>query len=67
MGSAGFNGEIISGIALVFFGVLLVIYGTVNQVAAILIPGDFIIIAIGIAAIIIGIVTNRKNAVIHSQ
>ena len=44
---------------------MLVVYGMVNQVAAILIPADIIIIAIGIAVIVVGIFTNRKNTIIH--
>jgi hypothetical protein len=38
----------------------------INEVAAILIPADIMIIAIGIALIILGVFTNRKNTVIHS-
>jgi hypothetical protein len=45
---------------------MLVIYGMVNEVAAILIPADIMIIAIGIAVILVGVFTNRKNTVIHS-
>jgi hypothetical protein len=44
---------------------MLVVYGMVNQVAAILIPADIMIIAIGIAVILVGIFTNRKNTIIH--
>jgi hypothetical protein len=46
---------------------MLWVYGTVNQVAAVLIPADMIIIGIGIAVIVVGIFTNRKNAIIHSE
>ena len=45
---------------------MLVIYGMVNEVAAILIPADIMIIAIGVAVIVVGVFTNRKNTVIHS-
>lgn len=61
------NGEVIAGISLTLFGIMLWVYGTVNQVAAVLIPADMIIIGIGIAVIVVGIFTNRKNAVIHSE
>ena len=67
MVGAGLNGEVISGISLTFFGIMLWVYGTVNQVAAVLIPADMIIIGIGIAVIVVGIYTNRKNAIIHSE
>ncbi|HEY7778431.1 MAG TPA: hypothetical protein VIA09_07810 [Nitrososphaeraceae archaeon] len=60
------NGEIISGISITVFGIMLFLYGMINEVAAILIPADIMIIAIGIALIILGVFTNRKNTVIHS-
>ena len=66
MVGTGFNGEVISGISLTLFGFMLVIYGMVNEVAAILIPADIMIIAIGVAVIVVGVFTNRKNIVIHS-
>jgi len=65
MVGTGLNGEIISGISLTIFGIMLWVYGTVNQVAAILIPADMIMIGIGIAVIVVGIFTNRKSPVIH--
>jgi hypothetical protein len=66
MGGTGLNGEIISGISITVFGIMLFLYGMINEVAAILIPADIMIIAIGIALIILGVITNRKNTVIHS-
>jgi hypothetical protein len=65
MVGTGFNGEVISGISLTGFGIILVVYGMVNQVAAILIPADIMIIGIGIAVILVGVFTNRKNTIIH--
>ena len=65
MGGTGLNGEIISGISITVFGIMLFLYGMINEVAAILIPADIMIIAIGIALIILGVFTNRKNTVIH--
>jgi hypothetical protein len=62
----GLNGEIISGISLTLFGIMMVAFGMVNQVAAILIPGDILIICIGIAAMILGVYTNRKKALVRS-
>ena len=66
MGGTGLNGEIISGISITVFGIMLFLYGMINEVAAILIPADIMIIAIGLALIILGVFTNRKNTVIHS-
>jgi hypothetical protein len=66
MGGTGLNGEIISGISITVFGIMLFLYGMINEVAAILIPADIMIIAIGIALIILGVFTNRKNTIIHS-
>lgn len=62
----GFNGEILAGISLTLFGMMLIIFGMVNKVAAILIPGDIVIVCIGIGLIILGVYTNKKNALIHS-
>jgi hypothetical protein len=45
---------------------MLIVFGTVNQVAAILIPADILIISIGIAVILVGVFTNRKNPIIRS-
>ena len=47
MVGTGFNGEVISGISLTVFGIMLLIYGMVNEVAAVLIPADIMIIAMG--------------------
>lgn len=66
MVGTGLNGEVISGISLTAFGIMLVLFGTVNQVAAILIPADILIISIGIGVILVGVFTNRKNPIIRS-
>ena len=65
MGGNGLNGEIISGISLTIFGIMMVLFGIVNQVAAALIPADILIIGIGLAVIVVGVLTNRKNPLIH--
>ena len=57
----GLNGEIIAGISLTLFGIMMVALGMVNKVAEILIPGDIIIISIGVAVIGVGVYTNRKK------
>ena len=66
MGANGLNGEILAGVSLTIFGIMLIIFGMVNKIAAILIPGDIVIVCIGIALIILGVYTNKKSALIHS-
>jgi hypothetical protein len=44
---------------------MMVLFGIVNKVAAVLIPADILIICIGLAVIVIGVFTNRKNPLIH--
>ena len=55
------NGESITGIALVFLSLLFIYAGSVNNIWAILIPADFLILAIGGAFIALGIVTIRRQ------
>ncbi|MDX1373705.1 MAG: hypothetical protein R3321_14625, partial [Nitrososphaeraceae archaeon] len=55
------NGETITGIALVFLALLFLYAGSVNEVWAILIPGDYLILGLGIAFIALGVVTVIRN------
>jgi putative Ca2+/H+ antiporter (TMEM165/GDT1 family) len=55
------NGETIAGIALVFLALLFLYAGSVNEVWAILIPGDYLILGLGIAFIALGVVTAIRN------
>lgn len=55
------NGETIAGIALVFLALLFLYAGSVNEVWAILIPGDYLILGLGIAFIALGVVTVIRN------
>ena len=55
------NGETIAGIALVFLSILFLYAGTVNSIWAIIIPADFLILAIGCAFIILGVVPSMKH------
>jgi hypothetical protein len=55
------NGETIAGIALVFLSILFLYAGTVNDIWAIIIPADFLILAIGCAFITLGVITSRKQ------
>ena len=55
------NGETITGIALVFLALLFLYAGSVNEVWAIIIPGDYLILGLGIAFIALGVVTVIRN------
>ncbi len=54
------NGETITGIALAFLALLFIFAGTVNKVWALLLPADYLILAIGGAFIVLGIISIRK-------
>jgi hypothetical protein len=51
------NGEVITGIALVFLASLFIWAATVNPVWATILLADYLIMAIGIGFIAIGVVT----------
>jgi len=55
------NGETITGIALVFLSLLFIYAGSVNDIWAILLPADYLILAIGGAFIALGIITIRRQ------
>lgn len=55
------NGETIAGIAFVFLSILFLYAGAVNGIWAIIIPADFLILAIGCAFIILGVITLRRQ------
>jgi hypothetical protein len=55
------NGETIAGIALVLLALLFIYAGSVNEVWAIILPGDYLILALGLAFITLGVVTIIKN------
>lgn len=55
------NGETITGIALVFLALLFILAGTMNEVWAIVLPADYLILAIGFAFIALGVVTLVRN------
>jgi putative Ca2+/H+ antiporter (TMEM165/GDT1 family) len=55
------NGEIISGSALAFLAILFISAGMVNPIWAVALPADYILLAVGIAVIGLGIWT-RRNA-----
>jgi hypothetical protein len=55
------NGEAIAGIAFVFLSILFFYAGSVNTTWAIIIPADFLILAVGCALIILGVITLRRQ------
>ncbi|MGG6460332.1 MAG: hypothetical protein ACM3JQ_02780 [Candidatus Eiseniibacteriota bacterium] len=55
------NGETIAGIAFVFLSSIFLYAGAVNSVWAIIIPADFLILAIGCAFIILGVITLKRQ------
>jgi hypothetical protein len=55
------NGETIAGIAFVFLSIIFLYAGAVNSVWAIIIPADFLILALGGALIILGVITLKRQ------
>lgn len=55
------NGEMIAGIALVFLALVFIWAGSVNAVWAIILPADYLILAIGIGFIVIGALAVRRT------
>jgi hypothetical protein len=63
------NGETITGVALIFLSALFLYAGMVNEAWSLLIPADFLILAIGVGFLSLGIITlrrNRKHQIAHS-
>src|ERR671924_1787056 len=55
------NGETVTGVALVFLETLFIMAGTVNPVWALLFWADVLIIVIGVAFIVLGMWTLKKD------
>ena len=55
------NGETIVGITLVSIALLFLLAGSMNEVWAIIVPADYLILAIGLAFIALGVVTLVKH------
>ena len=55
------NGEAITGIALIFLSLLFLFAGVINEVWSLLVPADFLILAIGIGFLSLGIITLRRK------
>ena len=48
------NGEIITGIALIFLALLFIFAGAVNSLWKMILPADFLLIALGVAFLVLG-------------
>jgi putative Ca2+/H+ antiporter (TMEM165/GDT1 family) len=55
------NGETITGIALIFLALLFIMAGMVNSVWALLFWADVLILVIGVAFMVLGIWSLRKD------
>jgi hypothetical protein len=55
------NGETITGIALIFLAFLFIMAGIVNSVWALLFWADILILVIGVAFMVLGIWSFRKD------
>lgn len=66
-GKQRINGETITGIALVFLALLFIWAGTMNPVWASIMLADYIILAIGVGFIIVGVIAIRRTNHPHSE
>ena len=55
------NAETLAGIALVVLALIFIFAATMNEVWAIILPADYLIIALGLGFIAIGVITTIKN------
>ncbi len=61
------NAETIAGIALVLLAMIFIFAATMNEVWAIILPADYLILALGVAFIALGVITIRNNNRKHSH
>ena len=61
------NGETITGIALVFLALLFIWAATMNAVWARILLAAYLILAIGLGFIVLGIITMRRTNRMHSE
>lgn len=66
-GKQRINGETITGIALVFLALLFIWAATMNAVWARILLADYVILAIGVGFIILGVITMRRTNRAHSE
>lgn len=55
------NSETIVGITLVIIALIFIFAATMNEVWAIILPADYLILALGFAFIALGVYTTRNN------
>jgi putative Ca2+/H+ antiporter (TMEM165/GDT1 family) len=55
------NAETIVGITLVSIALIFIFAATMNEVWAIILPADYLILALGFAFIALGVYTTRNN------
>ena len=60
------NAETLAGIALVLLALIFIFAATMNKVWAIILPADYLILALGFAFIALGVYTTRNNRRKHS-
>ena len=66
-GKQRINGETITGIALVFLALLFIWAATMNAVWARILLADYVILAIGVGFIVLGIITMRRTNRTHPE
>jgi putative Ca2+/H+ antiporter (TMEM165/GDT1 family) len=66
-GKQWINGETITGIALAFLALLFIWAATMNAVWARILLADYLILAIGVGFIVLGIITMRRTNRTHSE
>ena len=55
------NAETIVGITLVLIALIFMFAATMNKVWAIILPADYLILALGFAFVALGVITTRNN------
>jgi hypothetical protein len=66
-GKQWINGETIAGIALAFMALLFIWLATMNAVWASVVLAAYLILAIGIGFIVLGVMTIRRTNRMHSE
>ena len=66
-GKQRINGETITGIALVLLALLFIWAATMNAVWARILLADYLILAIGVGFIVLGMITMRRTNRTHSE
>ncbi|HJU35253.1 MAG TPA: hypothetical protein VJ695_09040 [Nitrososphaera sp.] len=66
-GKQWINGETIAGIALVILALMFILAATMNAIWARILLADYLILAIGVGFIVLGIITMRRTNRMHSE